>query len=456
MKTALACLRHLASATFIVVALVLILPFVVPLNHYLPDIEKLASGALQEPVRIEGMRVALLPLPHVHLKQVSIGKNTDVKIASCNINLNLHALFNPAKAIHNVVLRDVTLRQPALAKLPGWFLNSNLQVAPLHTIKLDNVNLALQKINLGPFNGSVQLTPRNDFKNASFSSRDGKLKLALRPKDRNYHLEVTAQQWQPPLGPKLLFDTLSAGILLTDTGLHTQSIRGELYGGQISATADMEWDRNWRLYGVLSSHGVQIQPLLALFSSKGSMTGALDGDATYSLRAASASQLFDAPQVNAEFRVLKGVIYKVDLAKAVQTMAKEGTGNGETRFDEFTGTLELTGNEYRFRDLNISSGLLNGSGNVDINSGRQLDGRVKIAIKAGINLAEVPLNVAGTVDDPTLHVPPAAIAGAVAGTALLGPVLGISLGVKAGEAAENIKGWLSRDPPEQPAPPAEE
>ncbi|MFP5345015.1 MAG: AsmA-like C-terminal region-containing protein, partial [Gammaproteobacteria bacterium] len=310
--------------------------------------------------------------------------------------------------------------------------------------------------NLGPFNGSVQLTPRNDFKNASFSSRDGKLKLALRPRERNYHLEVTARQWQPPLGPGLLFDTLSAGILLTDTGLHTQSIRGELYGGQISATADMEWDRNWRLYGVLSSHGVQIQPLLALFSSRRSMTGALDGDATYSLRAASASQLFDAPQVNAEFRVLKGVIYKVDLAKAAQTMAKEGAGKGETRFDEFTGTLELTGNEYRFRDLNISSGLLNGSGNVDINSEKQLDGRVKIAIKAGINLAEVPLNVAGTVDDPTLRVPPAAIAGAVAGTALLGPGLGTSLGIKAGEAAEKVKGWLSRDPLEQPARPAEE
>ncbi|MCL4315351.1 MAG: AsmA family protein [Gammaproteobacteria bacterium] len=453
MRPAAICLKHLCSAAFVVAALAFILPFVVPLNHYLPDIEKLASDALQEPVHIEGMRVALLPLPHVHLKEVSIGKNADVQIASCNINLNLYALFNPAKAIHNVVLRDVTLRQPALTKLPGWFQNSTLLAAPLNTIKLDNLNLLLPKLSLGPFNGSVQLTPRNDFKGAALASRDGKLKLALQPKGREYHLEVTAQQWQPLLGPKFLFDTLSANILLTDGGLHAQSIKGKLYGGQVSATADMDWDKSWRLYGVLSAHGVQVQPLLALFNLTRSMTGVLDGDATYSLRAAKAAQLLDQPQVNAEFRVQKGVIYKVDLAKAAQTLAKEGAGDGETRFDEFTGRLELADNEYRFKDLNINSGLLNGSGNVNIRPDQQLDGRVKIALKAGINLAEVPFDVTGTFVEPTLRVPPVAIAGAVAGTALLGPGLGTSLGVKAGEAAEKIKVWLSRDASQQSVPP---
>lgn len=453
MRPAAICLKHLCSAVFVVAAIAFILPFVVPLNHYLPDIEKLASDALQEPVHIKGMRVALIPLPHVHLKDVSIGKNADVKIASCNINLNLYALFNPATAIHDVVLRDVTLRQPALAKLPGWFQNSTLLEAPLNAIKLDNLRLVLSKTSLGPFNGSVHLTPQNGFKNAMFASRDGKLKLALTPGRGNYRLQIKAQQWQPPAGPGFLFDTLSASVLLTETGLRVQSLQGTLYGGEISSTADMDWDKNWRLYGVLTGHGVQMEPLMALFTRKHSLSGTLDGDATYSMRADKAEQLFDRPQINAEFRIKKGALYKVDLARAAQTLAREDVRGGETRFDELTGKLEMSNSEYRFHDLEISSGLLNGSGNVGINSDRQLKGRMKLAVRIGINLAEVPLDVAGTMDDPTLQVPPAAIAGAVAGTALLGPGLGTSLGVKAGEAAEKIKVWLSRDASQQSVPP---
>ncbi len=450
-------LKHLASTVFVVVALAIILPLAIPLDSYLPEIEKLASAQLREPVRVGGLRAALLPLPHVHLKKISIGKNADVRIASCNINLNVYSLFDPAKMVNSVTLKDIVITTPALAKLPAWLtLGSGAQAVQLKKIRLDNLILVLQKISLGPFDGSVQFTPQNDFKNALFASQDGKLRLVLTPRQKNYRLEISARQWQPLLGPKFLFDTLSVSALLTQTGLRAQAIQGELYGGQISGTSDMDWDKDWRLSGTLTTQGMQMQPLIALFGSKRNMSGSLDADATYSMRGADAAQLFDDPRINAKFRIQKGVLYKMDLAKAAQTLAKEGVHGGETRFDEFTGNLEVTNKEYRFKDLKITSGLLNGKGNVDIKPDKQLDGRVKIAVKVGITLVEVPLDVAGTVDDPTLSVPPAIIAGAVAGTALLGPGLGTGLGMKAGEAAEKIKSWFNRDASEEPAPPKKE
>jgi hypothetical protein len=55
-------------------------------------------------------------------------------------------------------------------------------------------------------------------------------------------------------------------------------------------------------------------------------------------------------------------------------------------------------------------------------------------------MAAIPLNVSGTVDHPVLLPTKAALAGAVAGTAILGPGVGTGLGVKAAGAVDKLKG----------------
>ena len=54
--------------------------------------------------------------------------------------------------------------------------------------------------------------------------------------------------------------------------------------------------------------------------------------------------------------------------------------------------------------------------------------------------ASVPLNVSGTLDSPLLYPTGGTMAGAAAGTAVLGPGLGTALGAKVGQWAENLFG----------------
>jgi hypothetical protein len=54
--------------------------------------------------------------------------------------------------------------------------------------------------------------------------------------------------------------------------------------------------------------------------------------------------------------------------------------------------------------------------------------------------ANVPLNVTGTVDSPLLFPTGGTVAGAAPGTAILGPGLGTSVGVKVGGWAESLFG----------------
>ncbi len=55
------------------------------------------------------------------------------------------------------------------------------------------------------------------------------------------------------------------------------------------------------------------------------------------------------------------------------------------------------------------------------------------------------MEVSGTVASPLVYPSKAAIAGAVAGTTLLGPGVGTSLGIKAGGAVDKIKGLFGGD-----------
>lgn len=49
---------------------------------------------------------------------------------------------------------------------------------------------------------------------------------------------------------------------------------------------------------------------------------------------------------------------------------------------------------------------------------------VEVEIKSGVSLAAIPLEVSGTMSNPVVLPSRAALAGAVAGTAILGPGVG--------------------------------
>ncbi len=57
-----------------------------------------------------------------------------------------------------------------------------------------------------------------------------------------------------------------------------------------------------------------------------------------------------------------------------------------------------------------------------------------------MGLTEIPLIVSGTVNQPVVYPSKAAIAGAIAGTAVLGPGVGTSVGIKAAGALDKVKG----------------
>ncbi|GAO37255.1 hypothetical protein SCT_2673 [Sulfuricella sp. T08] len=417
------------------------LPFLIPLNTYIPEIEKQAGEKLHEPVKIGSLRFSLVPLLHVALERITIGAQQEVRIASIKVSPNLSSLFSPVKILRDIELDTVSIRTDILGKMPVWFKSDGgPQTVRIEKIGLNHVTLDSPGIALPLFSVAVNMNSDGDLKNVLLASDDGKLKLGATPiSGSDFDLKLSAQQWRFPVGPAFQFDVLNIAGVVDNEALRLRDIDGKLYGGTLKGAAELNWKSGWKLSGDLKGQRVALESLLPLFNSKARVSGQLNVKAKFAMKARNASQLADSPNVDGDFSIRNGVLHGFDLARAAQPIKTKEVRGGQTEFNEFGGIYRIAGKNIHLSKLNISSGVLNANGDVDISPSKQLDGKVYVEVKQGISLISVPLKVSGTLQDPVMFPTGAAVTGAVVGTAILGPGVGTSLGV---QAADKLESWF--------------
>jgi hypothetical protein len=172
------------------------------------------------------------------------------------------------------------------------------------------------------------------------------------------------------------------------------------------------------------------------------MSGRLTASPQFSSKAPSAGQIGDTLRLDTPFDIHNGVLHGVDISKAaVSLINKEAGKGGETRFDKLSGHLAMDRGTRRLTQLNIASGALSADGHVTISPKDNLSGRINANVKAvTVATGAVPLNVAGTLQAPWLYPTGGTVAGAAAGTAVLGPGIGTAVGARVGQWTEGLFG----------------
>ncbi|HLD09485.1 MAG TPA: AsmA-like C-terminal region-containing protein, partial [Methylophilaceae bacterium] len=267
----------------------------------------------------------------------------------------------------------------------------------------------------------------------------------LIPKDDQQLITLVADKWTLPAGPPLLIDRLRMDMVLTEGKLDIHKIDADLYGGKLSGDAKLTWGKVYKVTGKLNVDNLAVREPASIMSKSTRVSGQLFGNGNFNATSKEAGQLADGLHADIKFKVVDGVLYGFDLAKAPAMLLSRGQMGGETKFDEFSGLLGVAGKQYQFHNLKIHSGLMAAKGAVKISPDKTLDGVVEVEVKNSMNLTGIPLQVSGTLDKPMVFPTKAAIAGAVAGTAILGPGVGTSMGIKAGSTVDKIKGLFGGD-----------
>lgn len=440
--------KNILIGMAVVIGLLFVLPFLIPMQTYLHEAEKIASEKLGAPVTIDSAHLYFLPSPRVVASGIAVGEHHELKVESLVIIPTIGSLLSATKII------DLTISKPVVNKAALEIVSaftakktesSEAAAVNIRHIEVDELQLVWPDAKFPVTNVEVMLTDANKLQSALIETIDGKLKADITPEGDGHLIVASADKWTFPAGLPLLIDKAKVEMHLKGSRLEMPNIDVALYQGKLTGNAALSWQdnkgkANWRANGKLKVESLSMKEPTSMVSKSTYLSGHLFGNGNFSASAKEAAQLMDRLRADFRFNVKKGVLHGVDLIKAASLLLKQGQRGGETEFEEFSGLLNVSGKQYHLRELKISSGLLAAAGQIKISPKKELNGAVEVEVKRSVSLAAIPLEVSGTVSNPVVLPSKAALAGAVAGTAVLGPGVGTGLGVKAGGALDKLKG----------------
>jgi uncharacterized protein involved in outer membrane biogenesis len=430
------------------ILLLAVAPLFISLNDYVLLIEAQVSEKLKEPVKIAALRAGGLPLPHVTVDGITIGRTGAITAARVTITPDLWSLLGSTKVIRSIRIDQLVLTQKAIEKIPSW---AKVEPVPagkpapavtvrVKSIQLDSAMVMLQNAPFGPFDGRLTLNDDNSLDAASIVTTDGKLAALIKPEQAHYRVDAKARDWTLPLGPAIRFDELVVKGVATMKGANFSSVSGRLYGGTIAGQTILSWQKGARLRGNATIDRVELRSLLQALGRPPSMSGKLNANPVFWANSARTAELLTALQLETQFDVQDGVLRGVDIGKAATSIFREKDPSANTRFDHLSGHLVLDRGTRRITQLKIAAGSLSADGRVTISPEDELSGRINTNIAADkVAVASMPLNVSGTVASPVLLPTAGTAVGAAIGTAILGPV-GTAIGTAIGSKLEKLFG----------------
>lgn len=177
-------------------------------------------------------------------------------------------------------------------------------------------------------------------------------------------------------------------------------LRAEIGGGTITGPLRLQpAGGGWRLTGELATQGVEVS---ALTAPSRTLTGKLEARTSLQSDFKDPGALADTLRTQTRFTVRNALLTGLDLAAAVRTLG--ASRDGQTALDTLSGQVATQGKVVNLTNLVANSGLLKASGHVTLAADRSLSGKVDAALTAGPigQIAGVPLQVGGTLDDPSV------------------------------------------------------
>ena len=323
-------LKRTLVALAVLIALAAALPFLIPLDHYIPRLEAAASARLRQPVSIASMRFGALPLPHVTLGGIAIGKGDELRLGSVTVTPVLLSLLQSTPVIGSIEIDAAVATRKAIDMLLALAKADPAQPPQATTlrilrIRLDQAVLRLDKTDFGPFDAQLALDHEGRPADASVSTRDGKLKAMIKPDGANYLIEVGARAWTLPAAPALLFDELNIKGMASRNDLRLDAIDARLYGGTATGKMAIDWRKGLRVNGALDIAELELRQVAAMLSPGARVSGRLSAQPSFSAAAPAAGQLAHALRLESDFRVRDGVLHGVDIQQAATRLIKQGS-----------------------------------------------------------------------------------------------------------------------------------
>lgn len=378
--------KLMALASVPLLAIVLGLIHLVPFDGRIPNLEKTASEQFQQPVKIDGLHLALFPQPHWRLDGVTLGGQGEIKAPRVTAVIDLTE-FGAYKSLE---FESPVLKQAAA----GWLLFGRPLGRAVRFAHIRARNAAFESpvIDLPRFDAKADIGTDGNWQKLVFESANKDAYVELHPGANNLQFEIDATGILPLLGGAQRLDDFIAKGTFDRKEMRIKEFEGRNFGGSFRGNASLKWTEGWSIDGVVDAKQLDTRKLAPTLLRG----GLLDGKAAYTMQAKDARSLFAAPHVEGRFVVSQGELLGVDLMHLLQNAAD----SGKTGFREISGTFERDGDVTQLRQLRMNAGIISASGSAEINAKDVLRGRFATSYRFDNLQKSGTLSLSGTLQAP--------------------------------------------------------
>lgn len=261
--------------------------YLIPLETYLPQLEKFASKQLQTPVKIESIGLAAFPLPHLELRQVQLGGADGIHAELIDVSFDLQALMNGHKEVRAIHAEHLTVHYAEFRHFLTQISKSSTKpIVTLREFQASDVTLILPGLTLADIETKVSFTGEGKLEKIWATLDKQHLTATLLPQpQRHFSMQVDAKKWATPLYPRFMWDELHVVGIVSEQDLVATQLMGAIGDIHLSGSGRAEFAKRLRVFAQLDQLDAPVDQLLKLSNqtqlATGSMhlSGKLEGEA---------------------------------------------------------------------------------------------------------------------------------------------------------------------------------
>jgi hypothetical protein len=394
-KTRRQFVRTVIFALFVGVVVLHVISF----DERLSMLEKTATAQFRQPVKAQSLHFRLLPTPHWRLQNVTIGDQSQIRVALVKAKTSIGALFSSQNAMTSIDAESATLNAEGVE----WLLEGKIQGNNLDfsRIEVKGVQVNSSFGTLPNFDANATLDANGNWQQIELRTPGQKFNAELKATGNGTRVTLSAAAYTAPLslesvnasGPeKLTLKNFSAVGILTSKEFSVSEFSGEIHGGYVNGNARLNWSSGWMLNGEARA---KLFDTAAMFPAL-SEGGLLSGSGIFVMQAADPASLLTSARAEGNFLVERGVLHGIDLGQALRGL---GSG-GRTPYATLGGKFYYSHGKTQLRNVTMVDDIMTATGNADITADNIISSRFSVELKSNFIHVRRSVSMTGSLDAP--------------------------------------------------------
>lgn len=350
-------LKYVLICLIALLFIFLAVTYFIPFERYIPEVERVISALVERPVRIERLKIELLPAPHLHIEGVTVGRVGEVKLGALEVGFDANSLFHSQCVVSLVVIERGELDQGAVTELFEWLMSPVPTVQEpvycrVERLDFKGFRLEVPDMPLDGVAGTVLFTANNDPDLISLHVPLFDLTAEVKPRpDGTFHVVATTPGWAVPDIPDMQLEGIKAIGDISDTDFDIQELSGKLMGVTLRGKARLHWEPEWELSGAVNIAGSNVSHAIKALDGRVIGFGRLQGHGVFHSHGAT-------PDALVEHLVMDADVKSTDFSLQIEPRAKQ-----PLKLEQLNTHIAYTPDAIRLQqmDAKLAGGTLKGA-----------------------------------------------------------------------------------------------